>query len=337
LALTGKHIASVENEHVGVYAISLVDKPANKATFVNPCKSGLCSLSENNEIVGLILRPTQEITRLNEDGTKWVLSFDRSGIKQAHESFAKNLAIKNSNLDHSDKQQKGITFTESWLVENSDNDKSKDYGFKPIVGEWYVKAKIENAEVLQALRTDTVKGFSLEGDFFLTAEAEKNTQLTKLKDMNILKIFGISKEDTEKVELAEALETKLATIDEVKDALMQLAQKIAELEPKEPTPEEMEADKAAEDLAAKELAAEEDKKKVEDEKKDEEMSELTSQVTKMNEQFITLTEQISKIPVDMETFREKLIVSDEEKIKLADAKVEKMSINDIIKHNKKTN
>ena len=167
------YLADIKKDNDGVNTISFVANAANKTQFTNPCKSGLCSLSENNEVVGLVLRPNQKILRMTDEGEPYVMYFNESSVKRSAESFSKNLALKSSNIEHdADQKTSGVTFTETWIVEDPNNDKANTYGFKAKKGEWYVKAKVEDKAVLEALKSGEVTGLSLEGFFSLKPIAQ---------------------------------------------------------------------------------------------------------------------------------------------------------------------
>jgi len=291
-----RKLAKITSDDIGVFAISLVDKPANKAQFRNPCDSGLCSLSENNEVVGLILRPEQDIYRISEDGEEFNMYFDAEQVKLAQESFAKNLALKNSNLQHSDEQQDGVTFTESWIVEDTENDKAIHYGFTPKLGEWYVKAKIENDEVLEALKTEQVKGFSLEGEFTLTADQRGEQNFNHMNILEKLKALLAEAEEAPtqevKAEEEKAEEVKTASIEEVAAIVEKLVEQVSALTPKAPSEEEMAVEKA----------------------KEQELADLKKSNEELSEKLTKLSEQVAQIPVDAPEKREPIQLSEADKL-----------------------
>jgi hypothetical protein len=304
-----RYLADVKGDDLGVYEIALVDRPANRTQFRNPCDNSLCSLTDKNEVVGLVLSPYQDIYRVDENGEGFNMYFDENSIKNAQESFVKNLALLNANLEHSDKQQEGVTYTESWIVEDVTADKSNLYGFVPKMGQWYVKAKIENSEVLNALKNNTVKGFSLEAVFTLTP-SEDGTKSNSMAN-KFMSFFGLEEKDSEKLKLAEELETKLALVDDLVAKVEEMAQLIADNAQAAPTEEEIAAEELAKEEAAKaELAKEE---------------ALQAQLTE-------LKEQIAQIPVANAEQRQAVTLSEEEKeLK----KIEKMSLNELIKYKHK--
>ena len=59
-----------------------------------------------------------------------------------------------------------LTVVESWIVEDTEMDKSKKYGLSVPKGTWMISMKVENQEVWNDyIKTGKVKGFSIEGYF----------------------------------------------------------------------------------------------------------------------------------------------------------------------------
>jgi len=55
--------------------------------------------------------------------------------------------------------------TSSWIVENSEKDKSALYGMDLPVGSWVAEYKIEDLSVWEDIKKGVYKGFSIEGIF----------------------------------------------------------------------------------------------------------------------------------------------------------------------------
>ena len=74
-----------------------------------------------------------------------------------------------------------MSLVESWIVEDTDMDKSKKYGFNVPVGTWMGSVKVNNDEVWnEYVKTGKVKGFSIEGYFADKMERPKESlALTK--------------------------------------------------------------------------------------------------------------------------------------------------------------
>jgi len=308
------YLADVIDEKDGVFDIDLVSKAANRAVFQNPCKNGLCSLGKNNEVVGLVLRPGQVIPRSPKNGEPYTFQFSEDSIKRARESWVKKQAQLNAGLEHSEEKLHGMTFTENWIVEDSEKDKANLYGFKPIRGEWYVKLLIENEEALEALRNGEVTGLSLEGDFTLT-EITEETELSEIKEttaerhnfnhMNFIdKIKALLAEEEKPAEevKAQSEEVKAEAEEEKKDEEVKAAM----------SPEEMEA--AIMDLLKwkEEMTA-----PAEEEPAAEEMSEtenLKEAITALSDQLQGVKTQLSEMPVADTIKREKTELKQEERV-----------------------
>jgi hypothetical protein len=60
----------------------------------------------------------------------------------------------------------GLTMVESWIVEDTDKDKSKLYELNVPVGTWMGTIKVNNDKIWNDfIKTGKVKGFSIEGYF----------------------------------------------------------------------------------------------------------------------------------------------------------------------------
>jgi len=87
--------------------------------------------------------------------------------------YLRNGRQNNSTLEHS-KDLKGLTLVESWIVEDEVQDKSRKYGLNVPVGTWMGAVKVNNEEIWnEYVRTNKVKGFSIEGYFADKMEAPK--------------------------------------------------------------------------------------------------------------------------------------------------------------------
>ena len=68
----------------------------------------------------------------------------------------------------------GLTLVESWIVEDKAKDKTALYGLDVPVGTWMGSVKVNNEDVWnEYVKTNKVKGFSIEGYFADKMEAPK--------------------------------------------------------------------------------------------------------------------------------------------------------------------
>ena len=151
----------------GIEAISLVEQPAIESNFVALNKHELFLKEIDTEkkiLMGAALIPDKSIYRRNDNGDEYYIYFSKDTVRKASELFFKKSNHKNATFEHKDKIN-GVTIVESWIVENTEKDKTALYGLSVPVGTWMVSAKIDDDELYNKAKEGTVKGFSIEGYF----------------------------------------------------------------------------------------------------------------------------------------------------------------------------
>ena len=152
----------------GVYAISLVSSPAIEQNFVAFSSQKPIQLSINSDkriVTGPVLIPNQYIYRIDERGEYYVYMSDET-IFKIREKFHKGTFVFNTTHQHQ-LPLFGNSVIESWIIEDSEIDKSVLYGYTDLpVGTWMVSIKIEDEKYWnEYVKTGIVKGFSIEGVF----------------------------------------------------------------------------------------------------------------------------------------------------------------------------
>ena len=152
----------------GAFAISLVKDPANTEHFIALSKQEeLITLSKVDEeqrvVMGLVLQPGQLIPRYNEETQEeFNIVFEASTIKELSHNFFIANNQSNSKLEH-EAPIKDVTIVESWIVENSEIDKSANFGMNLPKGSWMATMKINNDEIWNDyVKTNKVQGFSID-------------------------------------------------------------------------------------------------------------------------------------------------------------------------------
>lgn len=125
------------------------------------------AVEDKYELAGPLMVPDQLIPRFDENGDKYYVFFDKDGIKKLSYKLMRNKLIDSVNIEHDkDRKVADLTLVESWLVADSDKDKSNKYGYSLPVGSWFGVYKVNNKEVWDKyIKTGAVKGFSVEGIF----------------------------------------------------------------------------------------------------------------------------------------------------------------------------
>jgi len=150
----------------GIDAISLVEFPATEENWItlSEHKIELKTMDEEQRLViGLALVPDKKIYR-NNGVSEYNITFSKETVRKAAEKYLKSLKIHNATVEH-EMEVKGVYLTESWIVEDTEKDKTAVYGLKAAKGSWAVAMRIENEEVWKDVKEGKYLGFSIEGMF----------------------------------------------------------------------------------------------------------------------------------------------------------------------------
>ena len=199
----------------GVFAISLVKTPATEETFIAmSAQEEMIKMAKVNEeqriVMGLVLQPKQLILREDPTtGEQFNIVFSADTIKELSHNFFKSGFQLNSKLEHNS-PIKDVTFVESWIVENSEIDKSANFGMNFPKGSWIATMKVDNDDIWNNyVKTGEVEGFSVDAmvdleEINLKSEvkmSENKSVITMLKEI----ISGAEKvEETVEVALGSA-------------------------------------------------------------------------------------------------------------------------------------
>lgn len=173
----------------GVEAISVVEFPAIEENFIALNQQlQLAKVDDEKRILmGAALIPNKNIYRRNGDDEYYIF-FSEDTVKKASELFLMNSNQNNATLEHQ-KKVTDLSVVESWIVEDTEMDKSKKYGLNAPVGSWMVSMKVNNDTIWNDfVKTGKVKGFSIEGYFAdkleMSLQKEQEQELIeKIKDI----------------------------------------------------------------------------------------------------------------------------------------------------------
>lgn len=173
-------IIDEEMELSGIDAISIVESPAIEENWIALNKQEQKEYkfaeidSEKRIIMGALLVPEKLIYRRDEENGEYNIFFSKETIRKCMEMFFKNGNQSNATFEHLETIT-GLTLVESWIVEDTEKDKSKLYELNVPVGSWMGTMKVDNDVIwTDFIKTGKVKGFSIEGYF-----ADKATPLSK--------------------------------------------------------------------------------------------------------------------------------------------------------------
>ena len=202
-------VVDEDNEELAIDAISLVTSPAIETDFVyfNNNKANLTFAKVNEEkrlLVSPALIPYKQIYRYDANKDKnYYVYFTAETVRKAAEAYMKHQNTNSATLQHEEKVT-GVHTVESWIVENSTNDKSNLYGYELPVGTWFVTMRVLNDEVWERIKSGELKGLSIEGYFVDKMETLASTK-SKLEQVGEIDGFPVFNNIEDAVEYAKTL------------------------------------------------------------------------------------------------------------------------------------
>jgi hypothetical protein len=175
-----------KHEALAIDAVSLVENPAIESfwIFLNKQDKPNLSLAKIDEhkrlIIGAALIPNKQIYRRDENGKEFYCYFSEATVKRASELYLKNNNQSSATYEHRERVD-NITTVESWIVEDTKNDKSNIYNLNLPKGSWVISMKVDNEEIWQDILAKKVKGFSIEG-FYVDKLANLSTKVDNKKE-----------------------------------------------------------------------------------------------------------------------------------------------------------
>ncbi len=210
-----------DSDEAGVTAISLVESPATEEYFIafnkTPDLDKLVQFKsiddEKRVVMGAAMIPNKQIYRRDGDDEFFVF-FKEDTIRRIAEKFFLDGKINSATVEHIDTLN-GVTVVESWIVTDSEKDKSAAYGFSYPVGTWVISMKINNPDIWDMIKNEQIRGFSVEGIFANQLIKNSNQMdFEKLSDSiveKIKKVFQV--EDPEKDPEKDPAKTKFGSIE----------------------------------------------------------------------------------------------------------------------------
>ena len=176
------------HEALAIDAVSLVEFPAIESEWIFMSKQdnnnlSLAKVDEHKRlIIGAALIPNKQIYRRDENGKEFYVFFSADTVKRASELYLKNNNQSSATLEHKE-DIKDVTTVESWIVEDTKNDKSNIYNLNLPKGSWVLSMKVENDKIWKDILDKKVKGFSIEG-FYIDKLASLSTKVESSEHTN---------------------------------------------------------------------------------------------------------------------------------------------------------
>lgn len=173
-----------------------------EATACDYCKekarmNNFKSVEEKMEITGVAMTPNKDILRKDESGKYYYCWFSEDTIKKAAHIFLKNGNNTMANFDHNQSSfTDKISISESWIVNDPNNDKLNSLGFTDISkGDWAITYKVEDKELWNEIKKNGFTGFSIEGIFGEYERLMKEDKdLSRIKSILLSSLTDMDKE-----------------------------------------------------------------------------------------------------------------------------------------------
>jgi hypothetical protein len=259
----------------GVFRVSIVKNPA--------VGEGDLVLMSAQEIKGVfyapVMIPDLKIQRIDEaTGEKYMVYYDAETVEQLANNYFKQNGNANTNIEHEQEGIEGVYPVESWIVKDSENDKSNALGMPTQkVGTWIMGYKCDSQEVLEKIKSQLLQGLSIEG--LLDTEEDTDSPIAKFNKHFMKKT---------PLEFAKHLANVImsAVTDEEKSVEKTAEELAAEEEAKK-----MADEKTAEQIAAEEEAA---KAKVEPSEMEKELETAKATIVELQKKVDDLEAEKAK-------------------------------------------
>jgi hypothetical protein len=187
-----------ENFESGIDMIAVTATPAIELTALRFSKDDSTELKykftldeEKRMIAGPVIIPNKKIYRRDKENGEYYVIFTEEVIEQMVDKFFSELRETIFNIEHNYKETINGFVKGSWIIEDSNNDKSNYYGFKDLPkGTFFIEAKISDDDDWNKIKEMDAVGFSIEG---LMGLLNKNNKEQKFKQMSKKKKFVANK------------------------------------------------------------------------------------------------------------------------------------------------
>lgn len=173
-------IIDKDSEDLGVFAVSIVEKPAIQKMFVkfaDDKKMLKFAVDEEKRIItGPAMIPDVQMYRSPGsigNSEEVMVFFSEASVRSAAELFLAQDMNNNVTLQH-ERPTKGLSLRESWIIEDPLHDKCFVYGYEDLPkGTWMLSFNVNDPEIWESIKNGSYNGFSVEAFFIPKASDVK--------------------------------------------------------------------------------------------------------------------------------------------------------------------
>lgn len=185
-----------DNDHQGVFRVSLVKDPAIESTLMhfNADKSAILHFTQEEKriVFAPAMIPNKLIFRNDVNGENAQVFYTAETIEKLQQNYFKNGYNSVTNINHKKENIDGVYLFESWIVKDPKNDKSNAMGLDVPAGSLMQGYKIDNEQVWNDVKSGNLDGLSIEAR--LGFKEVKNNENYNKQTMNKKSIFKSIKE-----------------------------------------------------------------------------------------------------------------------------------------------
>lgn len=177
-----KELVFDQEEGLAVTAIALVSQPAIESDFIALSGNNIqLAVADEDQrlLVGAALIPNKLIYR-NQDNDEFYIYFTQGTIRKTAELYIQQGRQNEVNVEH-ELPTRAASVVESWIVEDSDKDKTALYGLSLPKGTWAITMRVHDNDMWEgAIKTGMLNGFSIEGRFLDKFQEKNEGKMSKV-------------------------------------------------------------------------------------------------------------------------------------------------------------
>lgn len=184
----------LQDDDIGLTAISFVDEPAIEQDFVFFNKHQLMmQIKDKQEVISPVLIPNQLIYRVNpQTKEEFYIRWSAETIEQVAVKFILDQSTNNTTIMHPTFYDKSLSLQDvlvddvymkrMWIIEDEKTDiANTKYGYDLPTGTLMVHYKIHNKELWQRIKTGELKGMSIEAFMSMKPITQTKNKKTNTK------------------------------------------------------------------------------------------------------------------------------------------------------------
>ena len=166
----------------GIDIISAVEKPAVESTLMAFSNEKPLMFQDEEKMIfySVAMRPDKMIYRQDVNGEPANVFYSADTVVKMQQDYFRNANNTATNVEHNSETVTGIFPFESWIVENTENDKAIAMGLDVKKGDWVMGYKVDCPDVWGKVKSGEINGLSIESTKYKLNQVNMNKQEEEL-------------------------------------------------------------------------------------------------------------------------------------------------------------